>query len=272
MPVLSLLPALTMLPSRLSLALVLALPTIVIAAEYSLVKEYAGTNFFDDWDFCGNCRVLTTFSLASLKRFVQLTTPPTATQCKLSFQASPRHSPNRTGSCSFTQLRDSPRSSVPTPRVCQLCRKRNHEGGQHHESGVCPEAQHGPHHNQGSVCRWQRVDRGHVTRPVRCKFVVSPAVVVVVSICRVLSIWHPALTQKRDIEGEPSLFPSWTFFTTSGRVYTLHYAYTDVPHTWGLPPSASLVLRLARLRVPGSKLAHRWRDRHIRRRHHGRAQ
>ena len=43
-----------MLSSRLSVAFVLALPTIVNAVEYSLVKEYAGTNFFDDWDFSGN--------------------------------------------------------------------------------------------------------------------------------------------------------------------------------------------------------------------------
>ena len=33
-------------------------------------------------------------------------------------------------------------------RACQLCRKRNHEGGQHHESGIRPEAQYGPHHHR----------------------------------------------------------------------------------------------------------------------------
>ena len=44
-----------MLSSRLFLAFVLALPTIVTAVEYNLVKEYAGTNFFDDWNFYGNC-------------------------------------------------------------------------------------------------------------------------------------------------------------------------------------------------------------------------
>ena len=142
---------------------------------------------------------------------MQLTASPTATQCKLSFQASLRLSPNRIGSCYFTQLRDSTRSSIPTARVCQLCRKRNHEGGQHHESGVRPEAQHGPHHNQGSVCRWQRVDRRYITRPVWCEFVASPAVVVVVSMCRVASIWLSALTQKRGIEREPSSYPSQPF-------------------------------------------------------------
>ena len=44
-----------MMSPRLILALVLALPSVVRAAQYSLVKEYAGTNFFDDWDFYGNC-------------------------------------------------------------------------------------------------------------------------------------------------------------------------------------------------------------------------
>jgi hypothetical protein len=44
-----------MLSSRLSLALALALPTLVTATQYSIVKEYAGTNFFDDWNFYGNC-------------------------------------------------------------------------------------------------------------------------------------------------------------------------------------------------------------------------
>ena len=125
--------------------------------------------------------ITTIASLASLKRIVQLTTSPTATRCKMSFKAS-SFSLNLTvhpshvigiGPCSFTQLRYSTTSSVPKTRVCQLCRKRDYEGGQHHECGVQSEAQHGAHHHQGSVCRWQCLDRGHVTRPVRCKFVTS---------------------------------------------------------------------------------------------------
>jgi hypothetical protein len=44
-----------MISSRVFLALVLALPTVVTAVPYNLVKEYAGANFFNDWDFYGNC-------------------------------------------------------------------------------------------------------------------------------------------------------------------------------------------------------------------------
>jgi hypothetical protein len=43
-----------MISSRI-LALFLALPTFVTAVQYGLVKEYAGTNFFNDWVFYGNC-------------------------------------------------------------------------------------------------------------------------------------------------------------------------------------------------------------------------
>ncbi|KAF8464992.1 glycoside hydrolase family 16 protein [Russula ochroleuca] len=48
-----------MISSRFFFALVLALPTIVTAANYSIVKEYAGSNFFDDWVFYGNFDNLT---------------------------------------------------------------------------------------------------------------------------------------------------------------------------------------------------------------------
>ena len=68
-------------------------------------------------------------------------------------------------------VRDSTTSSSPTARVCQLCGKCDHEGGQHHESGVQSEVQHGAYHHRGSVYRRQLVDRGHVMRLVRCKFV-----------------------------------------------------------------------------------------------------
>lgn len=44
-----------MISSRGFLALAFALPTIVTAVQYNLVKEYGGANFFDDWNFYGNC-------------------------------------------------------------------------------------------------------------------------------------------------------------------------------------------------------------------------
>lgn len=44
-----------MVTSSPVLTLVLALSSVVTAAQYSLVKEYAGTQFFDNWDFYGNC-------------------------------------------------------------------------------------------------------------------------------------------------------------------------------------------------------------------------
>ncbi|KAH9987105.1 concanavalin A-like lectin/glucanase domain-containing protein [Russula vinacea] len=48
-----------MISSRFFLVLALALPTIVTAVQYSIVKEYAGSNFFDDWVFYGNFDNLT---------------------------------------------------------------------------------------------------------------------------------------------------------------------------------------------------------------------
>lgn len=48
-----------MISSRVSLALVFALPTIVTAVQYNLIKDYAGANFFNDWDFYGNFDNLT---------------------------------------------------------------------------------------------------------------------------------------------------------------------------------------------------------------------
>jgi hypothetical protein len=41
--------------STVFLAVLLALPTTVTAVQYNLVKEYAGANFFNDWNFYGNC-------------------------------------------------------------------------------------------------------------------------------------------------------------------------------------------------------------------------
>ncbi|KAI9431000.1 concanavalin A-like lectin/glucanase domain-containing protein [Lactarius indigo] len=48
-----------MLSSTSILALALALPAVIRAAEYGLVKEYVGKNFFDEWDFYGHYDNLT---------------------------------------------------------------------------------------------------------------------------------------------------------------------------------------------------------------------
>ena len=51
-----------MVLSKSLCALALALPALVRAgASYSMVKEYAGTTFFDDWDFYGNCEFFFSF-------------------------------------------------------------------------------------------------------------------------------------------------------------------------------------------------------------------
>jgi hypothetical protein len=54
-----------MVTSRSILTLVLALSSVVTGAQYSLVKEYAGTHFFDDWDYYGNCEWPMTITLPS---------------------------------------------------------------------------------------------------------------------------------------------------------------------------------------------------------------
>src|SRR6266404_6870439 len=46
-----------MLSSTSVLVLALALPAIIQGTQYGLVKEYAGTHFFDDWDFYGHCEI-----------------------------------------------------------------------------------------------------------------------------------------------------------------------------------------------------------------------
>jgi len=48
-----------MISSRVFLTLIFALPTIVTAVQYNLVREYAGANFFNDWNFYGNFDNLT---------------------------------------------------------------------------------------------------------------------------------------------------------------------------------------------------------------------
>jgi len=52
-----------MVTSRSILTLVLALSSVVTAAQYGLVKEYVGTHFFDDWDYYGNCEWPMTITL-----------------------------------------------------------------------------------------------------------------------------------------------------------------------------------------------------------------
>lgn len=46
-----------MLSTTSILALVLALSAVVRGTQYGLVKEYAGSSFFDDWNFYGNCEL-----------------------------------------------------------------------------------------------------------------------------------------------------------------------------------------------------------------------
>lgn len=52
-----------MVTSRPILTLVMALSSVVTAAQYSLVKEYGGTHFFDNWEFYGNCEWPMTITL-----------------------------------------------------------------------------------------------------------------------------------------------------------------------------------------------------------------
>jgi hypothetical protein len=67
-----------------------------------------------------------------------------AMRCELSQRGLPQCPHNLTGrhwhcgmlTLYLTQLRNSITGSVPTARVRQCCRKRNHEGGQQDECGV----------------------------------------------------------------------------------------------------------------------------------------
>jgi len=205
--------------------------------------------------------VTTTFLLASLKRKMQLTTSPMAMRCESSQRRLPQCAHNLTDRPSLSlslghvnsyliQLCNCTTGSVPTARVRQRCRERNHEGGQQDERGVQSEAQYGTHHHQGSVRRWKRVDCGHVTRPIRGKFVVQfvvpPEVGAVVSTCSVAAIIRlTAVVSRRHLDDTPAG----------------HFCIVSI-----LTPSAStacLVLRLACLLVSSPKLAHRRRNRHI---------
>ena len=40
-----------------SLAAIVSLATAANAANYTLVKDYSGSSFFDDWDFYGDSNV-----------------------------------------------------------------------------------------------------------------------------------------------------------------------------------------------------------------------
>ena len=44
---------------RSTIFLALGLPALrlVRGTQYNLIKQYAGANFFDDWDFYGNCEL-----------------------------------------------------------------------------------------------------------------------------------------------------------------------------------------------------------------------
>lgn len=52
----------------------------VALAQYSLVKEYSGSTFFDGWDFYGNCTLTPSRIDTPLTRS-QLTIPQTVTPC-----------------------------------------------------------------------------------------------------------------------------------------------------------------------------------------------
>ena len=39
------------------LVLALAFPAVIRGTQYELVKEYAGSTFFDDWNFYGHCEL-----------------------------------------------------------------------------------------------------------------------------------------------------------------------------------------------------------------------
>lgn len=55
--------------STSSIYLAALLPAVVRATSYSLVKDYSGTTFFDDWNFYGNCK---SFSESLVHSFVSL--------------------------------------------------------------------------------------------------------------------------------------------------------------------------------------------------------
>jgi hypothetical protein len=46
-----------MLSTTFILALVFTLPAAVRGTQYGMVKEYAGSSFFDDWNFYGSCEL-----------------------------------------------------------------------------------------------------------------------------------------------------------------------------------------------------------------------
>ncbi len=167
-----------------SILLALGLPALVRGTQYTLIKEYAGTRFFDGWDFFGNCesRCVTRFtpSLALKRRMSQSTTSPTATRCMCVFSEAecfihPR-SDHRAASPLFSfsfvlfytsQLRKRVPSRVPTARVRQPCGKCDHEGRQYDDHSTRLKARYGTHRVQGSLCCRQRVDRGHAACPIR---------------------------------------------------------------------------------------------------------
>ena len=70
-----------MLSTTSILALVLALLPVIRGTQYGLVKEYAGSSFFNDWNFYGSCELQIPFySVPTQSRACfQMTTSPTGT-------------------------------------------------------------------------------------------------------------------------------------------------------------------------------------------------
>lgn len=46
-----------MISANTILFLALAFPAVIRGTHYDLVKEYAGSTFFDDWNFYGHCEL-----------------------------------------------------------------------------------------------------------------------------------------------------------------------------------------------------------------------
>ena len=71
-----------MFPSLAALALAL-MPALAHAQAYTLVKQYSGATFFDEWDFFGNCALVSRSPHRAPTVYVQMTTSPMVTPCTL---------------------------------------------------------------------------------------------------------------------------------------------------------------------------------------------
>ena len=75
-----------MISTNTILALTLALPAAIRGTQYGLVKEYAGSSFFDEWNFYGHCELQIVSVIVSLplkRHMFQMTTLLMATPSKL---------------------------------------------------------------------------------------------------------------------------------------------------------------------------------------------